>query len=988
MFCLKGRHPLGDVTSADDSALGPPGPRDHLVTRRIKALLDAASPDLVPVLEDLDGAEGPARLARHVADVLRRELEEIGDDQSAAGRQAELVNTVLPEASYEDGLLLPPFVLAYLEKRRHGLESASPRVPLPATPFSISDLLVNAEGQPNIGSELRAELASADHVDLICAFVIWSGVVRLRDALDGIVGRGGRIRIITTTYMGVTQPRAIDELSRLGAEVKVAFDARTTKLHAKAWLLERASGLTTAFVGSSNLSYTALFDGLEWNLRLSAIDAPHVIARVRAMFESHWYSEHFERYDPDRDREKLLRALGQYRERELGSSISFAGLDVRPYPHQHLVLDRLRVERERHDRHRNLVVAATGTGKTVVAALDYRALCERSGRRLSLLFVAHRERILEQSRAMFRHVMRDGSFGEIHGAGQVAAGREVFAMIQSLSGEAIEATPPDAFEVVVIDEFHHAAAPSYRAVLEHFRPDELVGLTATPERMDAQDVTEWFDGRIAYELRLWEAIDEGFLVPFQYFGVADGTDLTSLTWRRGGYAADELDNLLTGNDARVAKLLTAIQRVIAEPERMRGLGFCVSVAHARYMARKFTQAGMPSVAIEGLTPEDERRHLLGELAAGKLRCVFSVDVLGEGVDVPTVDTVLLLRPTDSATVFTQQLGRGLRHSEGKAYLTVIDLIGQQHREFRFDRRLQALLDRRRGPIANQVERDFPFLPSGCHLELDRQSRELILDNLRTATRLTRWRNLVQDLRALGDVNLEAFLQQTDRDPVDLYRGRERCWTRLRREAGFPTAPPARDEPQLLRALPRLMHVDDPERVRVYTDLVTADQPPEMEGADERLRRLVLMFHFDLWGLRRSFADLNKSLKAIWPNLAVRAEIVELLAVLDARSDSLTGPSGLNWEVPLAVHARYTRDEALAGFGDGTTERPPPAPRRRAPCAGGLGRPLLRHSEQERARVLADHDVSRLCDYSRALPLGVSGHSGTRDTDDTALRRAS
>jgi superfamily II DNA or RNA helicase/HKD family nuclease len=904
------------------SPLGPPGPRDHLVTRRIRALLDAAGSDLVPEFEDVDGAEGPVRLARHIAEILRRELEEIGDDQAAAETQAELVNELLSEASEQERLVLPPRVLAYLAKGRQGLDAASPRAPLPATPFSISDLLVNAEGQPNIGSELRAELASADHVDLVCAFVIWSGVVRLRDALEGVVERGGRIRVITTTYMGATQPPAIDELVRLGAEVKVAFDARTTKLHAKAWLLERTSGLTTAFVGSSNLSYTALFDGLEWNLRLSAMDAPHVIARVRAMFESHWYSEHFERYDPESDREKLLRALGDYRERELGTSISFAGLDVRPYPHQQLILDRLRVERERHGRHRNLVVAATGTGKTVVAALDYRALCEQSGRRLSLLFVAHRERILDQSRAMFRHVMREGSFGEIHGGGQVAAGPQVFAMIQSLSRETIEQTAPDAFEVVVIDEFHHAAASTYRAVLKHFQPGELVGLTATPERMDAQDVTEWFDGRIAYELRLWEAIDEGFLVPFQYFGVADGTDLSSLTWRRGGYASEELDNLLTGNDARVAKLLTAIERVIAEPVRMRALGFCVSVTHARYMARKFSEAGMPSVAIEGATPEGERQRALQDLATGKLRCVFSVEVLGEGVDVPAVDTVLLLRPTDSATVFTQQLGRGLRHSENKAYLTVIDLIGQQHREFRFDRRLRALLDPRRGPMAKQVEQGFPFLPSGCHLELDRQSREVILDSLRAATRLTRWPTLVRDLRALGDVDLETFLEQTDREPLDLYRGPERCWTRLRREAGLPSESAGEDEPHLLRAVPRLLHVDDPERVRVNSDILTADQPPQMARAEERLRRLVLMFHFDLWGLRRSFPSLDASLQAIWPHRVVRAEIVELLAVLDARCEALTRPSRLDPSVPLAVHARYTRDEALAAFGSGATDRPP------------------------------------------------------------------
>ena len=240
--------------------------------------------------------------------------------------------------------------------------------------------------------------------------------------------------------MGATEKRAVDELFGLGAEMRVALDARTTKLHAKAWLLERESGLTTAFVGSSNLSHTALFDGLEWNVRLSAGDAAHVIDRVRMMFESHWASEHFSPYDPAVNGDELERALRDHDRRSLGevSTISFANLDVRPYPHQQRMLEQLTLERERHDRHRNLVVAATGTGKTVVAGLDYRQLVDRAGRDLSLLFVAHREEILRQSLATYRAILRDGDFGQIHGGGRVADGRHVFAMIQSLREQRLE----------------------------------------------------------------------------------------------------------------------------------------------------------------------------------------------------------------------------------------------------------------------------------------------------------------------------------------------------------------------------------------------------------------------------------------------------------------------------------------------------------------------------------------------------------------------
>jgi superfamily II DNA or RNA helicase/HKD family nuclease len=902
-----------------------PGPRDHLITQGIAALLAGIDPEMID-RGPLDAAEGPARLSRHLSAVIERALHAIGDDPQL---QAALVNELISARAESDDreaevVELPPEVW-YGVREAAALFGEKPRViPAPSVPLSISDLLANAEGQPNIGSELRLELESADGVDLLCAFVIWSGVVRLRDALAGVVQRGGQVRVITTTYMGATQRRAVDELVRIGAQVRVAFDARMTKLHAKAWLLERESGLSTAFIGSSNLSHTALFDGLEWNVRLSTIDAPYVIERVRSMFESYWASEHFEPYNPAVDAERLDRSLGAHRDRDADASVSFIGLEVHPYPHQQRMLERLMVERERHGRHRNLVVAATGTGKTVVAALDYRQLRRRAGRDLSLLFVAHRERILEQSRGTFRHVVHDGSFGQIHGGGRVAAGRHVFAMIQSVSEEDIARLRPQDFDVVIVDEFHHAAAPSYRRLLDRLDPDELLGLTATPERMDAQDVTEYFDGRIAVELRLWEAIDEGFLVPFEYFGVADGTDLTNLRWQRGGYARDELDRVITGDDARVGKLLEAIRRVIADPGQMRALGFCVSVEHANYMARRFTAAGLDSVSLSGQTPEADRAAALRRLEVGELRAVFSVDVLGEGVDVPHVDTVLLLRPTDSATVFTQQLGRGLRRADGKPYLTVIDLIGQQHRQFRFDRRLAALVDRRRGPLERQIEYGFPFLPSGCHIELDRQSEEIVLANLRDAARLTQWRTLVDDLRAMPRVSLTAFLEETDRAPVDVYRRPDYSWTRLRRDARRRLAAtgPVEEERDLLRALRRMLHIDDPERVHVYRALLASSSPPRHADADERQRRLLLMLHYDLWGTRRTFPDLDTSLRTVWRHAPVREELHELLGVLDERSTALTRPSTLAPEIPLHVHASYSRDEILGAYAEGSPMRPP------------------------------------------------------------------
>lgn len=903
-----------------------PGLRDHLITRALAELLASVDDDLL-VRSDIDPAEAPDRLARHLAAEMHRVL--AGSD-GTTDSQAALVNGIMGglDLDSDDRLagevMIPAQTLQGI-KGRSPLGQPADLPDRPATPLAVSDLLVNAEGQPNIGSELQSELPSADTVDLICAFVIWSGVRQLRDQLAAVVERGGRVRVITTTYMGATEKRAVDELVRLGAEVRVALDARTTKLHAKAWLLERASGLTTAFVGSSNLSHTALFDGLEWNVRLSCVDAAHVIDRVRMTFESHWESEHFDRYDPQVNGDQLERALGEHDRRSLGeaSTITFANLDVRPYPHQQRMLEALMLERDRHDRHANLVVAATGTGKTVVAALDYKQICESVAGRPPLLFVAHREEILRQALATFRAVLRDASFGELHGGGRIATGEHVFGMIQSLQAGRIEQLDRRAFDVVVVDEFHHAAAASYDRLLGHLEPQELLGLTATPERLDGRDVTTWFEGRIAVELRLWEAIDQGFLVPFQYFGVADGTDLRSLSWRRGGYAAEELSNLFTNDDLRVAKLLEALRHIVYEPTAMRGLGFCVSVNHARYMARKFTEAGLESVALTGGDPPEHRSVTLDRLRAGQLRCVFSVEVLGEGVDVPDVDVLLLLRPTQSATLFTQQLGRGLRRAAGKSHLTVIDLIGQHRREFRFEERLQAIVDPHRGPVADQVRAEFPFLPAGCAIDLDRQSQELVLENLRSAAQRSRWSTLVAELAASPDeITLGEFVEQRRLRIVDIYRSK-RSWTSLRREAGKPTesADDVELEGALLNTLGRLLHVDDPERANFYRRILSRDGPPGPDSADDREVRLLTMLAWGLGSGRTSSGSIGEFLSKLWAESQVRVELQELLDALDVRSRTRALPSSLDPAIPLTPHARYSRQEVIAALGYGSGVKP-------------------------------------------------------------------
>ena len=893
-----------------------PGIYEQLITVELqRRLAQQPEADVVPIPV---GAQ--SLLARYVGAALERALEAWREDASFL-EQVQLCNSLLrtieeaaPRGAIlpSDRLVLPPTLLAAIPHPHPGLYQPEP-IDRPRTPVTDDTLLVNAPHEPHLASELGSELASADRVDLICAFIVWSGLRVLLEKLQTVRDRGGAIRVITTTYTGITDPRALDALVRMGAEVRVSYDIRSTRLHAKAWLFHRESAFSTAYIGSSNLTHTAIHDGLEWNVRLAEARSPDLVARFRSAFETYWSDPHLAVYD----RERFVEAIDRLRE---SSTIDFTPFDVVPYEYQRAMLDGLTVERERHNSWRNLVVSATGTGKTVLSALDYRRTAA-AWKGASLLFVAHRREILDQSRATFRHVLRDGDFGELYIGGlRPAVGRHVFASIQSLAQADLETLTPDAYDVVIVDEFHHAAAPSYRRLLDHLRPRLLLGLTATPERTDGLDILHWFNGHIAVELRLWEALDQGLLCPFQYFGVSDDVDLRQLEWKRSGYDTAALSAVYTGSDARLTKILAAVERIVSEPAEMRALAFCVSVEHANYMADRFRTAGFAAEALTGIATAEQRSDAIRRLRNRTLQVLFTVDLFNEGVDIPEIDTILLLRPTESATIFLQQLGRGLRLADGKSGLTVLDFIGQQHREFRFGDRFMALTGVSRSQLARAVESDFPYLPAGCHIQLDRVAREIVLDNVRNAV-ASRRPLLVQEMRRAGDVDMQAFLTATGRLPEDLYRGGSPGFMQLRRQAGLPVAPAGPDEAALERAVGRMLHIDDPERVRTYTEWLAQDAPPDTKRMSERERRLGSMLHFDLWVRSGGPTTLPESLARFWRHPALVDELSQLLDELDRRSERLTVASHDSDE-PLAIHGVYTRDEVLAGLGDATPERPP------------------------------------------------------------------
>ena len=909
-----------------------PGLYELLVTAGLSDVVATADTNgFAALTSEIDSEDATHVLAEHIASEARRALR-----VTPAHERVDLANRILRSLppSEPDATVTPG--PRHLTSVRAAEGAALPR---PSTPLSDVALFTNSRLDPQLGSELRLEMASADRIDLLCAFVQWSGIRVLEEALRAAAARGVQICLLTTTYIGATDRKAVDFFVRaLNAEVRVNYDAQSTHLHAKAWMFHRNSGFDTAYVGSSNMSRAALVDGLEWNVRLSRQATPTLLDKFDSTFATYWDDAAFAPYDPDVDAARLDALLAKNGGRVDQGASQFTSLDVRPYPHQSEMLEDLASERTVHDRHRNLLVAATGTGKTVIAAMDYKRLRSSPLDQPTLLFIAHRREILEQALHTYRNALKDGSFGELFVGGlEPVRGRHVFASVQSMSS-ALELArwARDHFDIVVIDEFHHAEAATYRRILDHFTPRELLGLTATPERADGVDVAaEFFDGRAASELRLWDALGADLLVPFHYFGIADGVDLREIKFSRGRYDIGELDRVYTGNDARAAKVLAAVADKVTDPTRMRALGFCVSVDHAKYMAEVFNREGLPALALSGASNGDERREGLEKLRRGELTCVFAVDLFNEGLDIPMVDTVLMLRPTQSATIFLQQLGRGLRRSEDKAVLTVLDFVGLQNEQFRFDLKYRALTGLSRNKLERAVTTGFPFLPPGSQIVFDRVAQDIVLTNVRKQLKLST-KDLVVDVRQHKSPDIEpseyslgSYLHEAERSLADIYASSSRTLDGQKRSGSWATlvdwAFPAErpravdDEAEaLLRRVGALTHVDDADRIRAYRELLTAPTLPL--GVERDLHAAMLFFAF--WptgaqGIHRGLEDLRSRPRVV-------TELLDLLSYRERATRVIPKPlTGRLSGTPLRSHAQYSREELLAGLGLGTLDQGTP-----------------------------------------------------------------
>lgn len=914
---------MGERSVAQPGDLSQPvaGVYEELVTQRMDEQMEQLNAAGWKAVDDEVSEESsPHVLARHIGRAVRQRLSQLPQDkrvavanqiiESLAAAPGDLAATEAPELIAEG----PRQLLALAEKEAPGVYAIRP-----LTPLSETALITNSPEDPNLGSELRAELATADRIDLLCAFVKWYGLRVLEDSLRAAAERGVPIRVITTTYIGATDRHALDRLVRdFGAEVKVNYEIRSTRLHAKAWLFHRQSGFDTAYVGSSNLSKAALLDGLEWNVRLSSVATPAVLNKFEATFDAYWNDIAFESYDPDRDARKLDEALGLAGGSTSGEDlkISLSGLEVRPHPHQADMLERLRVERDVRGHRHNLLVAATGTGKTVMAALDYRDLHREWGGKQypRLLFVAHRKEILKQSLRMYREVLDDASFGEPLFSGELPRDwKHVFASVQSLTDQRLDQFDPDHFDIIVIDEFHHATATTYRRVLNHFKPKQLLGLTATPERADGLNVQdEFFNGRIAAEMRLWEALDNDLLCPFHYFGVPDGTDLSRLNWRSGTYDQSQLGDLFSADHARARIVIKQVRDKVSNPMRMRALGFCVSRKHAHFMAKCFQDAGFEAEALDSASKPEVRDRVLAQLKAGEIQVVFSVDLFNEGLDIPDVDTLLLLRPTGSATVFLQQLGRGLRRTPDKPVLTVLDFIGQHRAEFRFEEQFRAMTNLTRNRLLEHVERDFPLLPSGCQIILEGKSKDLVLDNIRTQIKAT-IQTLAKEAKAFDTPRLADYLRESRREIRELYKS-SNSWTSVLRRAGLAGHADQPGEEDLLKRVHAFLHVDDLERAETYTRLLS-DDAPTYESLEPRDKTYARMLFFNLWDKAGGFTSYAQGLDSLREQRALRDELRQVLDHVMGQADHFPIPlDGPHAHLPLKVHSAYNRSEILAALG--------------------------------------------------------------------------
>ena len=904
---------------------------EQVISRELDSEL--AATDKLSQTAHIDSAEAAKILSKYVAEIVEKGLENVKDNGGDLSSQVELVNRIvstITSETHEPGFDSQSVakraeqLLALMDKQNSILAvNEKAEIVRPETSIAMSSLFTGAVHEPQMYTELKKEIVSCNRIDMLVSFIKWSGLRLIMSELSEFTQKGGELRIITTAYMGATDVKAIEELRKLpNTKIKVSYNTKITRLHAKAYIFYRDTGYTTAYVGSSNLSNAALTSGLEWNTKITKKDLPETIDKVAATFEFYWNDKEFEYYDEGQC-ERLSKALRAEKYFDTNNPEMYT-MDIMPYSYQQEILDKLEAEREVRGYTRNLVVAATGTGKTVISALDYKRFRKKNpDKPCRLLFVAHREEILRQSMYTFRAVLKDANFGELFvGNYKPESIDYLFLSVQTFNSQDFtEKTTPDLYDYIIVDEFHHAAAPTYQKLLSYYQPQILLGLTATPERMDGKSILPYFNHRIAAEIRLPEAINRKLLCPFQYFGVTDTVDLDQLKWASGGYDKTEMSNLYTisGTIAqrRADHVVSSLLKYVTDIDDVKGLGFCVTVAHAEFMSGYFNEHGIPSMFLTGKSPDEERKLAKDKLVKGEVRFIFVVDIYNEGVDIPEVNTVLFLRPTESLTIFLQQLGRGLRLAEDKECLTVLDFIGQANRKYNFEDKFAALLSNTSRSVTREIKDGFTSLPKGCYVQLEKKAAKYILDNIRasygnSAGLVSRIASFEEDTGLT--LNLENFLDYYHLDVRSLYKFD--TFSRLCARADVIDDFNEPLEETMKKAFVRLATIDSRRLIRFLLDILPRLDDVDFDALSDSEKRMMQMLYVSIW--LKTVDDWNSdevldNLYALSDCPVLLGEMLELLQYNYNHIDFIDEPVNLGFDCPLDLHCTYTRDQILVAL---------------------------------------------------------------------------
>lgn len=611
--------------------------------------------------------------------------------------------------------------------------------------------------------QLSRSLRGAESVDIIVSFLMESGVKMIVKDLEKALRRGAKIRILTGNYLGITQPSALYMIKReLGEQIDLRFyNEKNRSFHPKSYIFHYKN-YSEIYVGSSNISRSALTSGIEWNYRFRSDSDLESYEKFFGTFEELFYNhsividdEELKRYSKNWHRPAMAKDLDRYDveadDKDLNVRVMYEprGAQIEAL----CALEHTRLEGAK----RALVVAATGVGKTYLAAFD-----SKSFKRV--LFVAHREEILKQAAVSFHNVRNSDDYGFFNGTEKSTDKSVIFASVATLGrSEYLNDTyfPRDYFDYIVVDEFHHSVNNQYRRIVEYFKSEFLLGLTATPERMDGKNIYEICDYNVPYEISLKSAINKGVLVPFHYYGIYDNTDYSGIHIVRGKYDEKELNETYIGNVYRH----DLIYKYYRKYGSKRALGFCCSREHAEEMAQEFCKRGIPSVAVYSNSNSEyaeERSEAINKLTDGEIRVIFSVDMFNEGVDIPSVDMVMFLRPTESPIVFLQQLGRGLRKSKGKEYLNVLDFIGNYEKAGSVRYLLTGSSKLERGSYDPADRSDFP---DDCQIDFDMRLIDLFSEmdkkRLKLKDKIVNEYFRVKDLLEKAPSRLELFTYMED-----------------------------------------------------------------------------------------------------------------------------------------------------------------------------------------------------------------------------------